>query len=349
MAASRFSPPATPLLAGERYLPDDVLQRVLVGLPLDDHRAAASVCKSFRGIVTGPRFLAARRRYGFAERGIVSIKRSPHGGDLTICMAHRGETARITGNFHLSTGSTTDGGSRLFVSATNTISNHQIEHGVWAVDASSRRWRRFATVPHGQGGHSLEWHNGLLYVAGGIRDSDDSDFSTTLNSLRAFNEATGLWDDLPPMLHACEGAASGVIGNELFIAGGYHEVNPVTLQIYDIPSRRWRLGAALPEPRMWAIGVVADGNLFVISTSVDSSKDLLVYDPQSDTWTEAAPPPTVTNNTRVVKSACAHKGRLVVFLSNGTAWERANDGSWSPYEVAAGLRDDDAAESVILG
>ena len=48
-------------------------------------------------------------------------------------------------------------------------------------------------------------------------------------------------------------------------------------------------------------------------------------------------------------SACAHKGRLVVFLSNGTAWERANDGSWSPYEVAEGCGHDDLAESVILG
>ena len=37
-----------------------------------------------------------------------------------------------------------------------------------------------------------------------------------------------------------------------------------------------------------------------------------------------------------VTCACAHKGRLVVFLSNGRAFERANDGSWYPYEVAAG-------------
>ena len=54
MAARRFAPPATPLLNGERHLPDDVLQRLLVGLPLEDHRAAASVCESFRRVITGP-------------------------------------------------------------------------------------------------------------------------------------------------------------------------------------------------------------------------------------------------------------------------------------------------------
>ena len=69
MAARRFVPPATPLLNGERHLPDDVLQRLLVGLPLEDHRAAASVCESFRRVIAGPRFLAERRRRGFAERG----------------------------------------------------------------------------------------------------------------------------------------------------------------------------------------------------------------------------------------------------------------------------------------
>ena len=95
--------------------------------------------------------------------------------------------------------------------------------------------------------------------------------------------------------------------------------------------------------------------MFVISTVVDSSKDLLVYDPQSNSWTEEAPPPTVTNpddgvNVWItVNSACAHKNRLVVFLSSGRAFERANDGSWSPLEFAAALSDDDLVESVILG
>ena len=98
----------------------------------------------------------------------------------------------------------------------------------------------------------------------------------------------------------------------------------MTLQIFNFNTETWRLGAALPEPRMWTIGVVADGKLFLISTAVDSSRDLLVYDPQSNSWTEAAPPPAVTNSLYISR-ACAHKGRLVVFLSDGTACERADD------------------------
>ena len=70
-----------------------------------------------------------------------------------------------------------------------------------------------------------------------------------------------------------------------------------------------------------------------------------MYDPQSNTWTEEAPP---TGPLTHVTSACAHKGRLVVFSSSGRAFERANDGAWSPYEVAE-ERVAHLAESVILG
>ena len=55
-------------------LPDDIQQRVLAGVPLDDHQATASACKAFRAVIRGPNFLALRRRYGFSERGVVVVE-----------------------------------------------------------------------------------------------------------------------------------------------------------------------------------------------------------------------------------------------------------------------------------
>ena len=142
-------PPPPPASHSLLDLPDELRRHILARVPLADHPTVALVCKDFCGVINDPRFLKFRRDERCAERGIMSIART-HEGDLDIWMAHSGETARIPGNFGRITVST-DGGSRLFVSATNTISNHQIEHGVLAVDASSRRWRRFATLPQGQG------------------------------------------------------------------------------------------------------------------------------------------------------------------------------------------------------
>ena len=88
MASTETSPLMTLM-----SLPDDVLQRLLAGVPLDDHRAAASVCRAFRDVIDGPNFLALRRRYGFAERGIVLVETCPSqdGPDqrLEIRTAHK--------------------------------------------------------------------------------------------------------------------------------------------------------------------------------------------------------------------------------------------------------------------
>ena len=132
------------------------------------------------------------------------------------------------------------------------------------------------------------------------------------------------------MLHACVWAASGVIGSELFIADGE---GLTTLQIYDIATRTWRVGA---PPQGWSNpgsgarktkGVVVDGKLFLFSSRVQSP---LVYDPQSNTWSEEAVPEIHGSS---VLHACAHEGRVVVFLWNGKAFERAAGGSWSLTHV----------------
>ena len=91
-----------------------------------------------------------------------------------------------------------------------------------------------------------------------------------------------------------------------------------TLQIYDIATRTWRVGAPPPENLGIAIGVVADGKLFLIR----SQQSTLVYDPQSNTWTEEAAPPAWFH-------ACAHEGRVFAFRRDGTEYSRATDGSWS--------------------
>ena len=320
--------PSSPLLA----LPDDVLQRVLVGVPRDDHDVAALVCKRTRGIITGPRFLAARRGYGFAERGVVTVFRGD--GGLQIKTAHKSDVmATIPVNRLSYYSTTTDGGARLFV-CTRGWSPPTAEDTpgqILALDPSSRRWRRFATLPQVRGVHCLMWHAGLLYVAGGISSST----GIPTNSFHVYSEATGLWEELPPMLHACVWAASGVIGSELFIADGE---GLTTLQIYDIATRTWRVGA---PPQGWSNpgsgarktkGVVVDGKLFLFSSRLESP---LVYDPQSNTWSEEAVPEIHGSS---VLHACAHEGRVVVFLWNGKAFERAAGGSWSLYTRAEANR-----------
>ena len=220
--------------------------------------------------------------------------------------------------------STTDGGARLFVSTTYRRGQ---PNEILVVDASARRRSRFATLPLNQHFQCLAWHGGLLYVAGGLGEASDGP-NGYLNTLRAFNEATGSWEDLPPMPHACANAASGVIGNELFIAGGRgvnHE-HQSTLQIYDFTTRTWRLGAPLPQGRVQfgGYGVAVDGKLYLVSSKLSNVtiQSTLVYDVQSNTWTELRsqlPAPPTGRWDHGSMHAFAHEGRIVAIDSSGDA------------------------------
>ena len=344
-------------------LPEDVLQRVLLGVSRDDHVATAAACRAFRAVIRGPRFLRLRREYGFAERRIIFVGQAPRRSDdnynapLTIHIAgYHGAVASIHDNLSLSLrGSSTDGGARLFVSTTGHLETSRPSL-VLAVDGSTRRWSRLATLPLNQILHCLEWHGGLLYVAGGL-DVIPYQPSSPINNLQAFDETTGLWQSLPQMPHACALAASGVIGNELFIAGGRGlDHGPMsTLQIYDFTTQTWRLGAPLPYGHCGAYGIVYDDGklLYLVPSRVSTVQRTLVYDVQSNTWSEQEqygdPPYEPGHN---VMHAFAHKGRIVAARDSGWAYHRvAGTGSdWSRFDldVEPGIING-VAGSVILG
>ena len=112
------------------------------------------------------------------------------------------------------------------------------------------------------------------------------------------------------------------------------------------------LGAPLPRtmPNL-ECGVVSDGKLFAIR---NDDQVMFVYEPQTDTWTEEEFP-----WDSHVGRACSHNGRVVVFLKDGTSFERLSRDEWQPYDVVGEVGDiaHDAntypntyvAESVLLG
>ena len=343
-------------------LPDDVLRRLLAGVPRLDHDAMAAACQSFRAVIKGSNFLALRRRYGFAEHDLVIVggNYSGYGEDLKIRTARPSglrlsindgggldDRLELSSRGVLHSHSTTDGGTRLFVCLESRSMAFPTQMDIWSVDMSSRTYCCLTTIPMRRSLHSFEWHDGCLYFAGGFRPPlSATDF---LHSFQVFNVATGLWGDLPPMPQPFMLAASGVIGNQLFVAGGRGSElgGPVdnqlsTLQIFDFTTRTWRLGAPMPAAQQETCGVVVDGKLFVIS---DNSASMLVYDPPSDTWTTESDIPYAGS---AVGHACAHNGRVIVFLTSGEAFERAAAGTWSAYDLADEARNL-VADSVQVG
>ena len=176
-----------------------------MGLPLEDHRAAASVCTSFRDVITGPRFLALRKRCGRRSTASSSSRPSPLMGKQTTSRVFAWGTkvaarqALMTVEFYLA--------SRRPTAVPGCLS------------APSNRaplpvkfWRWTSRLGDGDLRNRSGHGEACLYVS---------------TSLRHGTGHNGLWEDLP---NRCYGAS----GVPLF---GNFSGDLATLQIYDIAAR----------------------------------------------------------------------------------------------------------------
>ena len=308
-------------------LPQDVQQRLLAGCRYEDLFSIASVCRAFRSAVNDPKFTKVRQSHGFVERGVVLLgTRRYNAVDIRSAQTRSIKVSITAERLQLDSGDTTTDGRRLFVGCNGgSLGPHQTI--IYALDVISRQWSRFARLPDNRGLHCMEWYAGRLYVAGGFttRPTRPQEVRT---SFCVYNEATRSWDDLPPMPVGCVCASSGVIGDQLLVAGGSGHVAGRTLQIFDFTTGQWRLGPPLPERGVDTPGVVSEDKLFVPVGFGPGDRIMLIYDPQSGAWTQERIPGPFYQK---FECACAHYGSIFVFLEGGGAYERAPDGSWSAY------------------
>ena len=171
----------------------------------------------------------------------------------------------------------------------------------------------------------MEWHRGRLYILCGDQEECDS--------FLVYNEATGSWDALTPMPVPATYTSSAIIGDLLLIVCSSDAHVHNTLHIFDFTTGQWRVGRS--TPRGTAVygrpSVVLQGKLFVSPSGyLTETNCLLIYDPRTDAWARENVPSIGT-----WKCACAHDGRIIVFVHNEGAYERAPDGSWSAYSWSA--------------
>ena len=78
---------------------------------------------------------------------------------------------------------------------------------------------------------------------------------------------------------------------------------------------------------------------------------MLVYDVQSNTWTEQSLPPQESGaQYGGLMYAFAHKGSIVVMYSSGLVFHRGTGSEWSRFDLADVRAGENAvAGSVILG
>jgi N-acetylneuraminic acid mutarotase len=136
--------------------------------------------------------------------------------------------------------------------------------------------------------------NGKIYVMAGCTFPHPS-FPTLCNKTEVYDPITDSWTEKAQMpdftgLGIGENVASAVIGNTIYVLVGE------TLHIYTPENDSWNLGASIStkiygSPAMGSTtGEMAPKRIYVLG---DASRNLnQVYDPETDTWTNATSMPT---------------------------------------------------------
>jgi hypothetical protein len=195
--------------------------------------------------------------------------------------AHGGEaTAVLNGQLYLAAG---------FGSQTTEV-----------YDPVANKWSGKAQFPANRCYPSGGAIGAKIYVAGGC-DSCDCRVGTT-GDLEEYDPAGDSWVPRAPMPTARSGAAAGVVGGKLIVAGGTGPCPPCTplstLEAYDPASNSWATLKSMPTARRnLSGGAVVGGKLtalggIIVGAGSDTATDVVeAYDPVTNGWATLPPLP----------------------------------------------------------
>lgn len=238
-------------------------------------------------------------------------------------------------------------GDTVFVYGGNYGSAHEYSHegqsgDLWTLNlAAPSQWKKLSSGPKRQGLALVE-NRGLLYRIGGFMAKNDEGEENDLQSqsdVARFDPQTGQWEDLPPLPEPRSSHDSAIVGDVLYVAGGWNMPgaggDPVwhqTAWAMDLsvsPAEfRWKSIKQPPFQRRALALAAWNGKLYCIGGMRQQGGPTTrcdVYDPKSDSWSDA-PSLLGTSMDGFGSSAFASGGALYVSTISGSVQRLSKNG-----------------------
>ena len=192
-------------------------------------------------------------------------------------------------------------------------------------------------------GMNLAAHAGRIYRVGGMDPRNapgQPEENWSVATAACYDPATNAWTDLPPLPRPRSSHDVAVVGDTLYVVGGWNMLGHAGEQWCDTmlalnlatPTGGWR---EIPQPfqRRALITAVADDRLFVIggfTEDEEASRRIDIFDPASGSWSRGPDLPGEDLNG-FAPAACTVGGVIHVSMADGTVCALAPDGSqWEP-------------------
>jgi N-acetylneuraminic acid mutarotase len=180
-------------------------------------------------------------------------------------------------------------------------------------DPATDTWTRRADMPTARQGVVAAAVDGIIYAIGGWKGSINN------RNVEAYDPTTDKWVKKADMPNSRTGTAVAVVDGIIYIIGGYddNDIMVSLVEAYDPATGIWTRKADMPTARYSFDACVIDGRIYVpsgatkfgeVTGNFSSVPTVEVYDPATDTWTQASDMPVA----RYGHSASAVDGKMYI-------------------------------------
>src|SRR5918992_3554218 len=160
-------------------------------------------------------------------------------------------------------------------------------------DIASDRWQLGPELPQPNNHGMAAAVNGRIYLIGG-QVTDDQQGESAVATVYELDPAMGAWIQKAPMPTARSGGVAVAHDGKIYVAGG-RVPRGNDFAVYDPAADRWEVLPNLPSQRNHITGAAINGRIHIVGGRLGNGLSPLksdaneVFDPQTRTWTTAAP------------------------------------------------------------
>jgi hypothetical protein len=164
---------------------------------------------------------------------------------------------------------------------------------VQVYDIATDRWQLGPELPQPNNHGMAAAVNGKIYLIGGQLTSDQEGASA-VQTVYELDPAMGAWVEKARMPTARSGGVAVAHDGKIYVAGG-RVPRGNDFAVYDPAADRWEVLPNLPSQRNHIAGAAINGRIHIVGGRLGNGLSPLksdaheVFDPQTRTWTTAAP------------------------------------------------------------
>jgi N-acetylneuraminic acid mutarotase len=193
-------------------------------------------------------------------------------------------------------------------------------------DPATDIWTRRADMPTARQGVVAATVDGIIYAIGG-KSAERGDLST----VEVYDPVADTWTTKTDMPTRRNNPAIAVVDGIIYVIGGNPGLEIVSaVEAYEPTTDTWTRKADMPTARYLLAACVVDGRIYVFGGATKYGRfsgvyscvpTVEVYNPATDTWTQASDMPSV----RMTHSASAVDGKIYIIGGGNPAVHQIGD------------------------